>query len=170
MQVSASSILDSVAECPASAAAERALCAQTIRVPAGTSEQEEVQVAVTRVLVESYYALVRASLQDSVPKAVMHFLVLYVQRGLQQHLIRTLYRRARADAGPGPWNPKRQAVAPTLDTVSAPCGQGLCLSAGGAAQGCWCAWPLLPASAASPAEEQAWLQGGAVRGDHGRAG
>ena len=47
---------------------------------------------VTRVLVESYFALVRASLQDSVPKAVMHFLVLYVQRGLQQHLIRTLYK------------------------------------------------------------------------------
>ena len=49
---------------------------------------------VTRVLVESYFALVRASLQDSIPKAVMHFLVLYVQRGLQQHLIRTLYRCA----------------------------------------------------------------------------
>ena len=68
--------------------------AQTIRVAAGVSEQEEVQVQVTRVLVQSYFALVRASLQDSVPKAVMHFLVLYVQRGLQQHLIRTLYRCA----------------------------------------------------------------------------
>ena len=31
-------------------------------------------------------------LQDSVPKVLMHFLVNTVQRGLQQHLIRTLYR------------------------------------------------------------------------------
>ena len=69
---------------------------QTIRVAAGVSEQEEVQVQVTRTLVQSYFSLVRASLQDSVPKAVMHFLVLYVQRGLQQHLIRTLYKC-------GPW-------------------------------------------------------------------
>ena len=35
---------------------------------------------------------VRASLVDTVPKAVMHFLVNAVQRGLQQHLIRMLYR------------------------------------------------------------------------------
>ena len=48
---------------------------QTLRVPTSTTEQEEVQVEVTRVLVESYFDLVRKNLQDSVPKAVMHFLV-----------------------------------------------------------------------------------------------
>ncbi len=31
-------------------------------------------------------------MQDAVPKALMHFLVLKVQRGLQQHLITTMYR------------------------------------------------------------------------------
>ncbi len=31
-------------------------------------------------------------LQDGVPKALMHFMVNNVQRGLQQHLIRKLYR------------------------------------------------------------------------------
>lgn len=65
---------------------------QTLRVANGVSEQESVQVQITRLLVESYYDIVRRSLQDSVPKAIMHFLVLCVQRGLQQHLIRTLYR------------------------------------------------------------------------------
>ena len=47
---------------------------------------------VTRVLVECYFDIVRKNLQDTVPKAIMHFLVLFVQRGLQQRLIRTLYR------------------------------------------------------------------------------
>jgi hypothetical protein len=99
---------------------------QTLRVPTGTTEQEEVQVEVTRVLVESYFDIVRKNLQDAVPKAVMHFLVRLcllmlhairlhavtpgmdrsaflsvqaamlqvgaVQRGMQQHLIHTLYR------------------------------------------------------------------------------
>lgn len=47
---------------------------------------------VTRVLVDSYFDIVRKNLQDAVPKALMHFLVNSVRRGLQQHLIRTLYR------------------------------------------------------------------------------
>lgn len=68
---------------------------QILRVPGGVSEQEEVQVQVTRLLVESYFDVVRKNLQDAVPKAVMHFLVNSVQRGLQQHLIRTLYRCGR---------------------------------------------------------------------------
>lgn len=53
---------------------------------------------VTRLLVASYFDIVRANLQDLVPKAVMHFLVNTVQRGLQQHLIRTIYRWAAAGA------------------------------------------------------------------------
>lgn len=47
---------------------------------------------VTRLLVKSYFDIVRKNLQDAVPKAVMHFLVNHTQRGLQQHLIRALYR------------------------------------------------------------------------------
>ena len=65
---------------------------QTLRVQSSSSEQEDIQVEVTRLLVESYFDLVRKNLQDAVPKAIMHFLVLYVQRGLQQRLIRSLYR------------------------------------------------------------------------------
>ena len=51
---------------------------------------------VTRLLVDSYFDIVRKNMQDNVPKAVMHFLVNHVQRGLQQHLIKTLYRQVRA--------------------------------------------------------------------------
>lgn len=64
----------------------------TLRVPEAVSDQEEVQVEVTRVLVDSYFDIVRKNLQDSVPKALMHFLVNHVRRGLQQHLIRRLYK------------------------------------------------------------------------------
>ncbi|CAK0784287.1 hypothetical protein CVIRNUC_007491 [Coccomyxa viridis] len=64
----------------------------TLRVPTSITEQEEIQVEVTRLLVECYFDIVRANLQDAVPKALMHFLVLKVQRGLQQHLIKTMYR------------------------------------------------------------------------------
>lgn len=42
---------------------------QTLRVGGAASEQEEVAVQVTRVLVESYFDIVRSNLQDSVPKA-----------------------------------------------------------------------------------------------------
>ena len=53
---------------------------------------------VTRLLVECYFDIVRKNLQDTVPKAIMHFLVLFVQRGLQQRLIRTLYRPVSSQA------------------------------------------------------------------------
>lgn len=65
---------------------------EVLKVPEAVSDQEAVQVEVTRVLVSSYFDIVRKNLQDAVPKALMHFLVNGVSRGLQQHLIRTLYR------------------------------------------------------------------------------
>ena len=64
----------------------------TLKVPKAASDQEGVQVEVTRVLVDSYFDIVRKNLQDAVPKAVMHFLVGATRRSLQQHLIRSLYR------------------------------------------------------------------------------
>ena len=75
---------------------------QILRVPGSVSEQEEVQVEVTRLLVDSYFDIVRKNMQDNVPKAVMHFLVNHVQRGLQQHLIKTLYRQVQAACWPTP--------------------------------------------------------------------
>lgn len=64
----------------------------TLKVPKTITDQEEVQVEVTRLLVESYFDIVRRNLQDAVPKALMHFLINATRKGLQQHLIKVLYR------------------------------------------------------------------------------
>lgn len=55
------------------------------------TDEEMLQVIVTRILLGSYFSISRGVLADTVPKAVMHFLVNSVGRGLQQHLIQSLY-------------------------------------------------------------------------------
>lgn len=62
------------------------------------TESEAAEVDVVRRLVESYFAISRKNLSDLVPKAIMHFLVHYTKRGLQQHLIKSLYRDDLLDA------------------------------------------------------------------------
>ncbi|GBP06937.1 hypothetical protein EVAR_4381_1 [Eumeta japonica] len=49
-------------------------------------------------LIKSYFYIVRKSIQDSVPKAVMHFLVNYVKDNLQSELVTHLYKSEHADA------------------------------------------------------------------------
>ena len=56
-----------------------------------STDEEMLQVVVTRILLGSYYSISRGVLTDTVPKAVMHFLVNSISRGLQQHLIQSLY-------------------------------------------------------------------------------
>ena len=58
----------------------------------GPSEQDGIEVEVTRMLVDSYFRIVRSTLQDMVPKVVMQFLVGNITRELHQHLVQTLYR------------------------------------------------------------------------------
>ena len=43
-------------------------------------------------LIRSYFLIVRKNIQDSVPKAVMHFLVNYVKDELQSELVALLYK------------------------------------------------------------------------------
>ena len=52
---------------------------------------------VTRVLVNSYFDIVRKNVQDMVPKIVMNFMVNHVQKGLQKHLTQALYREDSLD-------------------------------------------------------------------------
>jgi len=64
-------------------------------LPAQNTEEDDnqaLQITTTRVLLNSYYAIVRGSLQDMVPKAIMNFLVNQLNTGIEQHLIRILFR------------------------------------------------------------------------------
>ncbi|CAM6022784.1 unnamed protein product [Sphagnum balticum] len=58
------------------------------------TEQETLEIAVTRLLLKSYYDIVRKNIQDAVPKAIMHFLVNHVKRELHSVFIRKLYRES----------------------------------------------------------------------------
>lgn len=48
-------------------------------------------------LIKVYFYIVRKSIQDTVPKAVMHFLVNYVKDNLQSELVAHLYKSAQAE-------------------------------------------------------------------------
>ena len=62
------------------------------------TEHELVQVQVTRLLINSYFDIVRKNIQDMAPKILMNFLVNHVQRGLQKHLTHVLYREDLLEA------------------------------------------------------------------------
>lgn len=52
----------------------------------------------TERLIRSYFYIVRKSIQDSIPKAVMHFLVNYVKDNLQSELVTHLYKSDQVEA------------------------------------------------------------------------
>ncbi|XP_022136675.1 dynamin-related protein 3A-like [Momordica charantia] len=56
------------------------------------TEQEANEIAITKLLLRSYYDIVRNKIEDSVPKAIMHFLVKHTKRELHNVFIRKLYR------------------------------------------------------------------------------
>ncbi|XP_017754034.1 PREDICTED: dynamin-1-like protein isoform X2 [Eufriesea mexicana] len=70
-------------------------------IPAQTSrklsEREQGDCDVIERLIKSYFYIVRKSIQDSVPKAVMHFLVNYVKDNLQSELVTHLYKSDHAE-------------------------------------------------------------------------
>lgn len=39
------------------------------------TEHQALEIAITKLLLKSYYDIVRKNIEDSVPKAIMHFLV-----------------------------------------------------------------------------------------------
>ncbi|PSS02782.1 Dynamin-related protein like [Actinidia chinensis var. chinensis] len=65
----------------------------TILRPSEThSDQETIEIAVTKLLLNSYYDIVRKNIEDSIPKAIMHFLVNHTKRELHNVFIKKLYR------------------------------------------------------------------------------
>ncbi|XP_035520950.1 dynamin-1-like protein isoform X4 [Morone saxatilis] len=58
------------------------------------SAREQRDCEVIERLIKSYFLIVRKNIQDSVPKAVMHFLVNHVKDSLQSELVGQLYKTA----------------------------------------------------------------------------
>ncbi|KAF3859545.1 hypothetical protein F7725_021944 [Dissostichus mawsoni] len=65
-----------------------------VPVPAARklSSREQRDCEVIERLIKSYFLIVRKNIQDSVPKAVMHFLVNHVKDSLQSELVGQLYK------------------------------------------------------------------------------
>jgi dynamin 1-like protein len=51
-----------------------------------------MEITLIRSLIASYFSIVRQSIQDLVPKAIMHFLVNNTSQQVQNRLVATLYK------------------------------------------------------------------------------
>lgn len=61
------------------------------------TDKEQNDCDVIERLIKSYFYIVRKSIQDSVPKAIMHFLVNFVKDNLQSELVTHLYKSDSAN-------------------------------------------------------------------------
>ncbi|KAG9510330.1 Dynamin-1-like protein, partial [Fragariocoptes setiger] len=61
------------------------------------TQREQRDCQVIERLIASYFAIVRKNIQDSVPKAIMHFLVNHVKDYLQSELVTHLYKKEEFD-------------------------------------------------------------------------
>ncbi|CAL4074228.1 unnamed protein product [Meganyctiphanes norvegica] len=62
------------------------------------SEREAKDCEVIERLIKNYFYIVRKSIQDKIPKAIMHFLVNNVKDNLQSELVKHLYRTEGIDS------------------------------------------------------------------------
>lgn len=51
-----------------------------------------METSLIRSLIASYFSIVRQSIQDLIPKAIMHFLVNHSTKEVQNRLVATLYK------------------------------------------------------------------------------
>jgi len=56
------------------------------------SMREEMETSLIRSLIASYFSIVRQSIQDLIPKAIMHFLVNHTSQHVQNRLVASLYK------------------------------------------------------------------------------
>ncbi|KAK9675105.1 Dynamin- GTPase protein [Basidiobolus ranarum] len=57
------------------------------------SEREEMEAQLIKALITSYFNIVRKSIQDIVPKTIMHLLINCTRENLQNRLISELYKQ-----------------------------------------------------------------------------
>ncbi|CAN4075747.1 unnamed protein product [Withania somnifera] len=60
--------------------------------PGETETEYQVEIIVTKLLITSYFDVVRRNIQDLIPKAIMHYLVNHAKRNLLGTFIEKLYR------------------------------------------------------------------------------
>ncbi|XP_059445286.1 dynamin-related protein 3A-like isoform X2 [Corylus avellana] len=63
-----------------------------LRPTENQSEEEGIEILATKLLLRSYYDIVRKNIEDSIPKAIMHFLVNHTKREMHNVFIKKLYR------------------------------------------------------------------------------
>jgi len=63
-----------------------------LRPSEAQTDDELIEITVTKLLLRSYYDIVRKNIQDAVPKAIMHFLVNNSKREFHSVFIKKLYR------------------------------------------------------------------------------
>ncbi|KAF8643005.1 hypothetical protein AX16_009250 [Volvariella volvacea WC 439] len=56
------------------------------------SHREELETTLIRSLIASYFNIIRQSIQDLIPKAIMHFLVNHTSHQVQNRLVSSLYK------------------------------------------------------------------------------
>uniref|UniRef100_A0A8C7ZI28 Dynamin-1-like protein n=1 Tax=Oryzias sinensis TaxID=183150 RepID=A0A8C7ZI28_9TELE len=66
---------------------------QAVPISRKLSAKEQRDCEIIQRLINSYFLIVRKSIQDSVPKTVMHFLVNFVKEHLQSELVGQLYKQ-----------------------------------------------------------------------------
>ncbi|KAK9329440.1 Dynamin central region-domain-containing protein [Lipomyces starkeyi] len=64
---------------------------------ASLSEREQLESELIRRLISSYFGIVRETIQDQVPKAVMHLLVNFCKETIQNRLVSELYKDSLFD-------------------------------------------------------------------------
>uniref|UniRef100_H2Z988 Dynamin-1-like protein n=1 Tax=Ciona savignyi TaxID=51511 RepID=H2Z988_CIOSA len=84
-------------ESPARVAPPHGVNLLDMPVSRNLSPREKRDVETMRRLIKSYFLIIRKNIQDSVPKAVMHFLVNFVQENLQSELVGQLYKHDQID-------------------------------------------------------------------------
>ncbi|KAD6454285.1 hypothetical protein R6Q59_016095 [Mikania micrantha] len=63
-----------------------------LRPSDASSDQAPIEIQVTKLMLKSYYDIVRKNIEDFVPKTIMHFMVNHAKRELHNVFIKKLYR------------------------------------------------------------------------------